>query len=50
MKTSNSMNIEITVAKNKKTHRMLFIIGGYNHNWYIFNINQFPFNFSSDIR
>ena len=46
--TSNSMNIEITVAKNKKTHRIQFIIGSFSQNWYIFN--KFLFNFSTDVR
>ena len=44
------MNMEITVAKNKKTHRILFIIGRYNQNWYIFNKIQFLINISSDVR
>ena len=32
LKTSNSMNVNITVAKNRKTLRIISIIGRYNHN------------------
>ena len=41
------MIMEITAAKNKKTHRILVMIGMCNQNWYIFNKNQFLF--SSDV-
>ena len=37
-------------SQKQKTCRILFIIGRYNQNWYIFNEIQFLFNFSSDVR
>ena len=37
-------------SQKQKTFWILFIIGGYKHNWYLFNKNQFPFNFSSGVR
>ena len=40
----NSMNMKITVAKNKKL-RTLFIMGRYNHDWYIFNKKAISFQF-----
>ena len=36
-------------SQKQNTHRILFIIDRYNQNWYIFNKNQFLFNFSSDV-
>ena len=37
-------------SQKQKTLRILFMIGRYNHNWYIFNKNQFLFNFFSGVR
>ena len=37
-------------SQKQKTHRILFIIGRYNQNWYIFNKIQFLINISSDVR
>ena len=37
-------------SQKQKTHRLLFIIGRYNQNWYIFNKIQFLINISSDVR
>ena len=32
-------------SQKQKTLMILFIVGRYNHNWYIFNKNPFLFNF-----
>ena len=37
-------------SPKQKTFMILFIIGRYNHNWYILNKNQFPFSFFSGVR